>query len=60
MKCQICKKDMHKIGPFAHRIKEGHPIPKWDGVIKYQCINQECVNYEKFIEVIAGDEPTNS
>gem|GEM_PF-6831047 len=44
---------MHQIGPFAELKKEGEPSSKWDGIIKYQCINQDCEKYEQIIEIPA-------
>lgn len=60
MKCKKCEQEMHQIVPFADVKPEGQSATKWDGITKYQCTNEECENYERMIEIRAGEEPTNS
>lgn len=50
-KCQKCGTEMRKIGPFATVKLEGQPSQKWDGVLKYECKNEKCENYNKLIEI---------
>ena len=51
---------MHQIPNVADNKPEGQPSTKWDGITRYQCTNEGCENYEKFIEIRAGEESTNS
>jgi len=50
MNCEKCGREMYKIGPFASKQHDGQKPEKWDGITKYQCTNEACENYEKFIE----------
>jgi len=50
MKCDACHEPMHQIGPFAERVREGQPIPKWDGLTEYECVNDQCTNYQTKIK----------
>lgn len=49
--CELCRKPMREIGPFASNKPEGQPAEKWDGTRKFQCINENCNRYQEIIEI---------
>jgi hypothetical protein len=55
LKCKMCGVDMRKIGPFAMAKPEGQPSHKWDGILKFECKNEECPEYNKLVEIRVGE-----
>jgi len=49
--CEKCWQSMKKITNVADVGMSGN---KWDGITRYQCIDEDCEKYEKFIEIPAG------
>jgi hypothetical protein len=44
IKCKKCGELMRQIGPFAHTKSEGGQSKKFDGVYKFECIDDNCDN----------------
>ncbi len=53
--CEGCGTSLRQIGPFASSKPEGLPAKKFDGVLEFQCVNEECIKYEKIIEINIKD-----
>lgn len=51
IECKKCNSLMYQIGPFATLKPEGQPTEKWDGLIDFECTNQECENVGKIIKL---------
>lgn len=49
--CELCRKPMRQIGSFATRKVEGQPSEKWDGKLKFQCLDEDCNRYQEIIEI---------
>lgn len=49
--CELCRKPMREIGPFASIKLEGQPAEKDNGKRKFQCLNENCNKYEEIIEI---------